>query len=202
VLSKLSGGVFDCAIADKLVALGLLPDLGFTAQTGVDDALRHTPALQFRGRRVAKRRVALFDLGGVAKGYAVDRATAVLRTHGVLAGLVNAGGDLRHFGREASLVRVRDPEHPTKIAGAVSLKDGALATSATRPLAGAPGPEISPIYDTSLNQPHPFGQGATVCAPSCLLADALTKVVLGAGPEAQALLERLGAQSVSFEAPA
>jgi thiamine biosynthesis lipoprotein len=49
------------------------------------------------------------DLGGIAKGYAIDRAIEALRAAGCVSGLVNAGGDLRVYGRsEAVLLRRAD----------------------------------------------------------------------------------------------
>src|ERR1700688_928628 len=52
-------------------------------------------------RSVYVRRATQVDLGGIAKGFAVDRAVAAMRGAGATAGLVNAGGDLRVFGPEA-----------------------------------------------------------------------------------------------------
>ncbi|MGH7937376.1 MAG: FAD:protein FMN transferase, partial [Bryobacteraceae bacterium] len=52
-----------------------------------------------------RRRLTL-DLGGIAKGFAVDRAVAVMRSAGVVSGMVNAGGDLRVFGREPQPVQI------------------------------------------------------------------------------------------------
>jgi thiamine biosynthesis lipoprotein len=70
------------------------------------------------------RRVAI-DLGGIAKGFAVDRAIDVLREYGCSAGEVNAGGDLRVFGPDESVVwiRARDAHWP------IRLRDGACAVS-------------------------------------------------------------------------
>src|SRR5437899_606527 len=75
------------------------------------------------------RRRMIVDLGGIAKGFAVDRAVGASKNNAVTAGIVNAGGDLRTFGSGSELVYVRHPVEPTRIAGAVRLRERAMATS-------------------------------------------------------------------------
>jgi FAD:protein FMN transferase len=55
------------------------------------------------------------DLGGIAKGFAVDRAINVLREHAMPAGLLNAGGDLAVFEPNPNPVRIRDPRNPSRL---------------------------------------------------------------------------------------
>ena len=83
-----------------------------------------TCAIRFRRRLT-------IDLGGIAKGFAVDCAVAALKRAGVQAGIVNAGGDLRAFGLGEETVRIRHPLDPCRAAGIVTLANRALATSAT-----------------------------------------------------------------------
>ena len=127
------------------------------------------------------------DLGGIAKGHAVDRGIAALRAGGCTAGYVNAGGDLRVFGALELPVVLRD-EQRGGVRPFCTLSDGALATShfaassrstlfATRRASGA---------DSA-------GRHVSVAAPTCLVADALTKVVAGTGRTDHALLARHGA---------
>jgi len=111
------------------------------------------------------------DLGGVAKGYAVDRAIEALRTAGCEAGLVNAGGDLAVFGpRPRRIVcRGQDPGYT------VELRDAALATSvvggASRP------PEHRGHYHGVSGASASCGS-VCVVAGSAAAADALTKCLL------------------------
>ncbi len=103
---------------------------------------------------------AKLDLGGIAKGYAVDAAVAALQETGVRAGCVNAGGDLRAFGADyAHAVHLRCPVNPEITRPLVAIAEGALATS------------LLPRADDAAPA-H-----VSVAAPSCMLADALTKVV-------------------------
>jgi thiamine biosynthesis lipoprotein len=123
----------------------------------------------------------VLDLGGIAKGHAVDRALAALRTSGARRGWVNAGGDLAVFG-ELSLPLVLRDELDGGVRRFGHLSDGAAATSR---------------YGAGSRCTHTTGVTAhlTVLAPSCLWADALTKVC-AAGVEAQdALLAAHGAQA-------
>ena len=75
-------------------------------------------AVRFRRRLTA-------DLGGIAKGFAVDCAINALKKADVQAGLVNAGGDLRVFGLQKESVRIRYPVDPRRAAGIVTLQNRA-----------------------------------------------------------------------------
>ena len=125
------------------------------------------------------------DLSGIAKGFAVDRAVDVLRTAGVREGAVNAGGDLSVFGNEAHRVGVRDPSDSARLAAVVTLHNEALASSGR-----AIDPRTQRLVETVA--------GATVRAPSCMIADALTKVVGVMAEAALPLLRRYGASATLF----
>lgn len=137
---------------------------------------------------------ARLDLGGIAKGYAVDRALSALRTTGAGAGVVNAGGDIAAFGPEEVPVSVRDPRRPDRLLWRLHLRDAALASSGGRH-DPAHGREVAApaVLHPATRRPAPGVAGATVVAPSCLLADALTKVVMLAGTASLPVLRRFGA---------
>jgi len=125
-----------------------------------------------RGNRVRTTAPVALDLGGIAKGYAVDRAIAALIDSGAGGGLVNAGGDLRAFGSaEWTPVRVRHPADPRRTAHIFDVRDAAVATSADyfRPR--------GMLLDPRAQRLREFGASVTVIAPNCALADALTKIV-------------------------
>ena len=73
------------------------------------------------------------DLGGIAKGYGVDRAASVLREHGVFRGLVNVGGDLMALGDGPGgrpwRIGVRDPARPESTVTTLEVVDRGVATS-------------------------------------------------------------------------
>jgi FAD:protein FMN transferase len=197
-LHRRSAGVFDVGIAPALQALGLLPrrddemPLPSAVPRGGDAiALLSGGSVHFRDRGVR------IDLGGIAKGYAVDRAVEVLRRCGMGEGAVNAGGDLAAFGPHPHTVHVRDPRHPQRPMCEVGLRDAALASSAGRfdPLwSGEPGG--SAVIDPHTGALVHGVIGATIRAPSCVVADALTKVVMATGESAGALLESYGASAL------
>jgi thiamine biosynthesis lipoprotein len=72
------------------------------------------------------------DLGGIAKGYAVDRCVALLRAAGVESAMVNAGGDTRVVGKhwkQPWMVGIRDPRHKDGMVTLLPLEDAAISTS-------------------------------------------------------------------------
>ncbi len=137
------------------------------------------------------RRPLALDLGGIAKGFAVDRAVEAMRKAGAPAGTVNAGGDLRVFGEAAEMVQIRHPLAPGCAAGAVRLRERALATSA-RYFAPA-------LFDGRSGRPLAGEVSVTVGAADCVTADALTKITLVLREEARSLLDRFGADAFLLE---
>ena len=187
-LFRQTGGAFDVTIAPLLARHGLLPAsaAGRGARCGRMEALRLEAGLGVR----ATAPVA-FDLGGIAKGYAVDRAVDALRAAGARAGLVNAGGDLRVFGADAWMpVRVRNPAAPEQTLQLIDVRDAAVATSADyfRDTQGG-------LVDPRTQSLRPYPGSVTVVAPTCALADALTKVVALLPVESAAILARHGAHA-------
>jgi len=126
---------------------------------------------------------ACLDLGGIGKGHAVDLAVQTLMAHGVAAGWVNAGGDLRTFGNVDTPVQLRD-ESTGGARAFATLRNGAFATSHF-------GPESRSQLTTRTSSPP--RAHASVAAPLCLWADALTKVVALSGDTSHPLLARYGA---------
>ena len=137
-------------------------------------------------RRVRLRRPAMLDLGGVAKGFAVDLAVRTLRRLRARAGSVNAGGDLRVFGDAEQMIRLRLPGAAAAAAPLFAMREGSCATSGSyfgsRQVDARDGSELCSDYSI------------TVCASSCMLADALTKAVAAIGPQ-PGLLQRFGAHA-------
>jgi len=187
-LSAVSRGTFDITVAGCLVRWGYLPKRRSAA---VDRRADWHDVVLLPGQRVRFRKRLLIDLGGIAKGFAVDRAIDRLRAHGVLGAMVNAGGDLRAFGGAPQRIHVRDPRHPARLIACADLQTGAVATSASYFAASTWRSKlVSPLVDrrrrASTNR-----SSVTVAAPTCMLADALTKVGLLRGPGP---VRRLGGQ--------
>lgn len=129
--------------------------------------------LYSRGRRVRTRAALHLDLGGIAKGHAVDLAVDALRAHGCRRAIVNAGGDLRFLGEtDWHEVGLRLPQDPSR-AALLSVRDAAVATSADT--FRAPGTGLRDGRRRRRARAH--DGSVTVIAPRCAWADALTKLV-------------------------
>ena len=171
-----SRGAFDpVAAARQLTARGMRPAFdGVPADPGatLDD-------IEILSDSVIKLEAPLqLDLGGIAKGYAVDQAVETLRGRGVGAGLVNAGGDLRAFGLHHWPVEARScvsRSRTVRLEGLRSLTAGALASSEAAPSSA----EF--VWTVRRTGGKPW-KSCTVFAPDCATADALTKWGLQAPP--------------------
>jgi thiamine biosynthesis lipoprotein len=138
------------------------------------------------------------DLGGIAKGFAVDRAIELLRAFAPAHACVNAGGDLRVLGGSPAQVRLRTGRARSSAEPMVELRDGSVASSGTASLDGERNPELCETahIDGQSRVAAPAGRFVTVVAPTCIVADALTKVVMARGTDARGVLARFGARAL------
>ena len=178
-IRKASQGAFNIACAPRLVEWGQLP----AQHTGAPPYIPDRQILELRhDGKVLKRDDGWIDLGGIAKGYAVDLAVAALRRHGISSGCVNAGGDLRVFGEQDYRIALRDPELPVRAGAEVCLRNEAMATSAIYfSRTERNGLSASALCNGITGQAIMSDVSVSVRAPSCMHADALTKVVLATG---------------------
>jgi len=196
-MHRRSNGAFDVAVAPTLQSMGLLPrsDNDQPAST----APRPFDAIELLAGQTVRFRQAdiRIDLGGIAKGFAVDRAVEALRRFDVPAGIVNAGGDLAVFGKQPQMIHLRNPRDPGRLMCSIEVADEALASSACRfdPLQSAEA-TLSAIIDPGKRRPADAIDGATVRAPNCMVADALTKIVMLCGTNAGELLEHYNASAL------
>jgi thiamine biosynthesis lipoprotein len=136
-------------------------------------------------------------LGGVGKGYAVDRAVAILRSHGLRDFMVQSGGDLYVAGHKDNLpwrLGIRDPRGPgDRIFATVELSDATLSTSGDyERYFIKDGVRYHHLLDPDLGQPARGARSVSIVASSATLADILSTGVFVSGPEAgMALIERL-----------
>jgi thiamine biosynthesis lipoprotein len=187
-----SDGCFNVACAPRLVQWAYLAAPAVPVPAFIPGQQIYKLGANGRVRKLAPGWI---DLGGIAKGYAVDLAIAALKQHGVASACVNAGGDMRVIGAAPWPVLVRAPHVPTAIGAQLTLRDCALATSANYFSAKRwPGDvRVSPLVDGRTAQPLAGACSVTVCAPSCALADALTKVVMATGDTGHPCISAHGA---------
>lgn len=161
----------------------------------------------------AERRVRIepnmeLGLGGIAKGYAVDRAAAVLRRHGLTSFLVQAGGDLYGAGRKPDgspwVSGVQDPRGPRgSYFAIIELTDRAFSTAGDYARAYVvDGKRYHHILDPRTGYPARACRSVTIWAEDALLADAIDDAVFILGPKrGLALVESLeGAGAVIVDA--
>jgi thiamine biosynthesis lipoprotein len=151
------------------------------------DTTANTAFLRQRGMRV--------HLGGIGKGYAVDRAVAMLRSHGINDFMIQAGGDLYASGRRGDRpwrAAIRDPRGEGLFA-AMDLADTTFSTSGDYErffMDG--GRRYHHILDPDLGQPARGSRSVTIVAKRAVIADGLSTGVFVMGPDqGMALIETL-----------
>ena len=190
-ISAASDGVFDITIAGKLIESGLL---SVPVNAPPPDANATWRDIEFVAPDCIRfRRPTWIDLGGIAKGYAVDQAIERMQLPQQAQRCVNAGGDLRIAGPGRKQVLLRVPGHPSEHVPMVEIASGSIASSSR----GATSQQIE-----AFKGPHIHGvtrkhvaidEFASVLAERCVIADALTKVALAGGHDAAPILKRFGA---------
>ena len=201
-LHRRSHGVFDIAVAPALQKLGLLPRHQADAESGLAETATSEAVELLPQHRVRFHHPGMkIDLGGIAKGFAVDRAIDCLHGHHQSYGLVNAGGDLATFGASAEMIHIRDPRSPGSSLCQVAVANAALASSARlfNPMDSS-NSLFSSIINPVTQKPAAEIAGATVHAPSCMVADALTKIVMISGERAAAILKAYQASALLVSA--
>ncbi len=148
------------------------------------DELEHTVAYKHKNVRV--------DLGGIAKGYAVDQAIAILRGHGIQHATVSAGGDSRILGDKRGspwLVGIKHPRLPanadTETVMTLPLSDVAVSTSGDyeRYFINDKGERIHHILNPKTGKPTKGIMSVTVIGPQGINTDALSTSVFVLGVE-------------------
>jgi FAD:protein FMN transferase len=205
-LSTLSGGLFNPAIGELIRLWGFhsdtfeprLPDREaidklVAAHPGMGDLVIENEALASRNPAVR------LDLGGYAKGHALDVAAAHLKSEGIRNALINVGGNVLALGRRGNRpwrVGIQHPRQPDTLA-TVDLQDGeAIATSGDyQRYFELNGRRYCHIIDPRTGYPAVHAQAATVIAPAGphagSLSDAASKppFILGANGWKQAAKE-------------
>jgi len=189
--SELSGGAFDITYASA----GHLYDYRRRIRPTAAQLAAARAAIGYRhlqldhARRTVRfaREDVRIDLGGFAKGYAVDNGAAILAQHGVRHAVVAAGGDSRMLGDRCGrpwMVGVRDPRREGEVVALLPLENAAVSTSGDYERFFDDGDErchhlIDPRTGTSPQAVH----SVTVIAPDGLTSEALSKTVFVLGVE-------------------
>lgn len=131
-----------------------------------------------------------FDLGGIAKGYAVDRATEVMLKAGVKRGVIDLGGNLRLLpepppGKPFYRIGIRNPENRNKnLPQTLELLNTAVSTSGNyERYVTIDGKRYGHIINPKTGQPTQANYSVTVIAPAAMLADWLSTSIFLSGTE-------------------
>jgi thiamine biosynthesis lipoprotein len=166
------------------------------------DAAHHTIRFGHPGMRI--------DLGGIAKGYAVDRGVAILKARNVQHALVTAGGDSRllgdHLGRPwlVSIAHPDDPHNPDRVVTRIPLSDAAVSTSGDyERYFDEDGVRYHHIIDPHTGHSANKVRSATIIGPSATQTDGLSKTAFVLGPEkAMEIINRMPDFDAVFVTPA
>lgn len=154
---------------------------------------------QTEGRRLGFTRPGtVLDLGGYAKGHAIDEGARALRDSGITIGLVNAGGDMIAMGEKPGgrpwNIGLQDPDDPQALLGTFPLKGGeAVATSGDyERYFEVDGKRYHHLLDPLTGRPGRKSRSVTIVATSAALADLEATALFLEGPEALKRLEKEG----------
>lgn len=177
----------DGTVPDPREVQKRLPLVGYRGLT-LDEAAG-TAFLARKGMKV--------HLGGIGKGYAVDRAAAILRSHGLRDFMIQAGGDLYVGGLKDGRpwkLGIRDPRGPAdQLFATLELTDGTFSTSGDyERFFVKDGRRYHHILDLTLGEPARLSRSVTLVTNKAVVADALAKGVFILGPvRGLALVERI-----------
>ncbi|MFK7952432.1 MAG: FAD:protein FMN transferase [Ekhidna sp.] len=193
-ISKLTDGAFDISYAsmDRIWKFdGSMTEMPPKAEiiqsikkVGYDniilDSENRTVFLQVEGMKIG--------FGAIGKGYAADMAKKLLISNGVVAGIINASGDMNTWGKQPDgsewKVAITNPLDKSKSYGMLPITDGAVVTSGNyEKYVSIGGKRYSHIIDPRTGYPSSGIISVTVFAPQAELADALATSVFVMGQE-------------------
>jgi thiamine biosynthesis lipoprotein len=200
-ISRLSQGAFDISFASVGYLYdyraGIQPD-GRALDTGLSLVDYRAIVLDAEKKTVSYRKPGVVsDLGGIAKGYAVDLGMEVLRQAGVRHARLSAGGDMRLLGDKRGkpwVVGIRDPRSKNENAVLLPLNDVSVSTSGDyeRFFIDEEGRRVHHILSPATGRPAEGVQSVTVVGPDTLTTDGLSTAVFVLGvEEGLAMINRL-----------
>jgi thiamine biosynthesis lipoprotein len=204
-----SDGAFDITVGPLMRAWWFFRDQGRIPSPAEQARLRSIIGYQHVQLDPARRAIrfevsgAEIDLGGIAKGWAVDRAADVLRARGITRALIDAGtSSIYALGappdQEAWPIGIRDPLRRDCLIAVIGLKDMSLSTSGSyERYVHVRGKRYSHIMNPKTGWPVEDMLSTTVVAPTALASDALSTAVFVMGAtRGSALLEDRGLEGL------
>jgi FAD:protein FMN transferase len=198
--SKITGGAFDITFS----SVGYLYDYRRHIKPTEAEIQRALPGINYRHIILdGEHRTIRFeqpgvriDLGGIAKGHAVDTSIDLLKRRGITHALVTAGGDSRIIGDRRGrpwMIGIRDPRRKDGMVAMLPLSNTAVSTSGDyERYFEADGVRYHHIINPKTGHSASEVRSATIIAPNATTTDGLSKTAFVLGPEkAIALIESL-----------
>lgn len=191
-VSELSDGAFDISFG----SVGYLYDYREKHQPTTEQIQENLPHINYHDIVLDEDKQTVFfrqqglltDMGGIAKGYAVDRGIDILRAEGVRHARLSAGGDMRLLGDKRGrpwIVGVRDPRNEEANAVVLPLSDVAISTSGDyeRFFIDENGERVHHIISPKSGRPVKGVQSVTILGANALTTDGLSTAVFVLGVE-------------------
>jgi FAD:protein FMN transferase len=189
--SQITEGAFDITYA----SVGYLYDYPNHVRPTEAQIREKLPAVNWRNLLLDEQHLSVrfehpgmrIDLGGIGKGYAVDRGIEILKARGIARALVTAGGDSRIIGDRMGrpwLVAIRHPDNPNKVVTRIPLSDSAVSTSGDyERFFDEGGVRYHHIIDPHTGHSASKVRSATILAPTATQTDGMSKTAFVLGPE-------------------
>lgn len=191
-ISEMSHGAFDISYA----SVGYLYDFREKLKPSITELQNKLPAFHYQHILLDENNQTiqfdkpntLIDLGGIAKGYAVDRGIEILKRKGVHSAHLSAGGDMRLLGDKLGapwIIGIRNPRDETKQAILLPLTETAVSTSGDyeRFFIDDKGERIHHILSPTTGKPVKGMMSVTILATDAITSDGLSTAVFVLGVE-------------------
>ena len=208
--SQITDGAFDITYA----SVGYLYDYPQHIHPSEEQIRRALPAVNWRNMLLDEEHHTVrfehpgmrIDLGGIGKGYAVDRGIDILKARGIQRALVSAGGDSRIIGDRMGrpwLVAIRHPDNPNKVVTRIPLSDSAVSTSGDyERYFDEGGVRYHHIIDPHTGHSASKVRSATILAPTATQTDGMSKTAFVLGVEkALEIINRMPEYDAVFVTP-
>lgn len=199
--SEISGGCFDPTVGPLMKLWGFR---GVEGRIPSSKEIKNTLSyIGYKNIVVEKDGIRLLrgklDLGGIAKGYAVDRATYILKKHRIKKALIDAGGNIYGFGKTWN-IGIQDPRNKANLIGYLKIKDKGVASSGDyERFYIIDGKRYSHIMDPRTGYPKQGVMATTIIANDATTADGLSTVLFVMGKDGLKLCEELSAEGALWD---
>lgn len=190
VISKQTNGAFDITFASA----GFMYDFRRKKRPSKASLKQVLPSINFRHIQINQSEQTIYfknkgvkiDLGGIAKGYAVDRGISILVKHGIQHGIVTAGGDSRILGDRKGrpwFVGIRDPRNSQGLVARLPVRNEAISTSGDyEHFFEEDGVRYHHILNPKSGKSVQTTRSVTVIGPDATTTDALSTSLFVLGP--------------------